>query len=157
MQIGSSSPLPTQLQTLENAALGKYQNGQDFNFVLNGLTGETSGASGSSGSGYDLSGAFQAGSLIAVGTMSNGVLQPFSSQQIQDEESSLAEMRQTAFTDSLQNFLSMAQESSVNGQIGSCSYSDQQEFTGDNGLISASFDTSLSLNPASTSAAHTGT
>jgi hypothetical protein len=83
--------------------------------------------------------------------MSDGTLKPFSSPQIQADESALAGVRQTAYADSLQNFLLLAQASSTNGQIGACSYSDQQQFSGDNGLISASFNTSLSLEPTSAS------
>jgi hypothetical protein len=162
VQVGSSSPLSGQFQELESAAVGKYQDGQDFNFILNEVAGNGGGASSSSGAataagGYSLSGGFQSGSLIAVGTMSNGRLQPFSSQQIQSEESALTSMGQTAYADSLQNFLSLAQASSLNGQIGACSYNDQQQFCGDNGLISASFDTNLSLNPASAGTARGAT
>jgi hypothetical protein len=77
----------------------------------------------------------------------DGQVTLFPQAQIQSEESDLAQMRQTSYSDSLQNFMMLAQAGETNGQVGAATYADQQQFTGDNGLISASFDTSLTLTP----------
>jgi hypothetical protein len=58
----------------------------------------------------------------------------------------VANMGQISFADSLQNFLALAQAGSPNGEVGASSYTDQQQFVGDNGLVSTYFDTSFSLN-----------
>lgn len=149
MQVGSSTALLAQLQALEKAALGQYQGGQDFNFAV----AQTDCAAGSGGSAADsgsqLSGSFKSSSLIAVGSMTpDGQMVPFPAKQIQSEENAASAMGQTAFADSLQNFLLLAQTSDPTGQIGSSSYSDHQQFVGDNGLVSATFDSSFSLGPA---------
>jgi hypothetical protein len=165
MQVGSSSSLAAQLQALESAAQAQYQAGSDFDFMVgqagaasSGPAGGAAGASsgdptagattGAAGAGQ-LSGSFQSTSLIAVGTVgANGAVQMFSPQQIQGEEDDVAKMRQSAFTDSLQNFMTLAQEG---GQMGASSYTDQSSFTGDNGLISASFNSQFSLSGTASS------
>ncbi|THD64341.1 hypothetical protein [Phenylobacterium sp.] len=137
MQVGSSAGMSPQLQALGSAALNKYQSGGDFSFTVD------------DGGGDQLSGNTQSGSLIAVGTISpNGQMDPFSPAQVQSEENMVANMGQASFADSLQNFLTLAQAGSPNGQVAASSYSDQQQFTGDNGLVSAYFNTSFSLDPA---------
>jgi hypothetical protein len=148
MQVG---PLSPQMQALGSAALSKYQSDDDFDFTVDD-SGDASGASatGSTGAGAQLSGSLKSGSLIAVGTMSaDGQMVPFSAAQVQGEEAMAANMRQISFADSLQNFLTLAQAGSPDGQVGASSYSDQQQFTGDNGLVSTFSDTSFSLNPGS--------
>ncbi len=163
MQVGSSSTLTSQMQTLENAALGKYQDSQDFSFLLqtdqSGNLDSSSGSSdsGSSGSsssgstdtgtdtstGYQMSGSFTGGSIYAVGTMNaNGQMTPFSQQQIQSEQDAIQTQRKAAYSDALQNFMTLSQAS---GQLANTTMNDQVQFTGDNGLIGGSFDTSLSL------------
>jgi hypothetical protein len=152
MQVQSQTTLWPQLQALQSAALNQYQSGGNFSFTVGGGSGSSANSSssaGSTGAGPQLSGSFKSGSLIAVGTMSNGQLDPFSSQQVQSEETMLANARQLSYEDSLQNFMTLAQAGSPNGQIAASSYTDQQQFVGDNGMISASFDTSFSLSPAS--------
>lgn len=154
MQVQSSTLWP-QLQALQSAALNQYQGG-DFSFTVGGDSGSGGGSAssasssaGSTGSGGpQLSGSFQTSSLIAVGTMQNGKLDPFSAAQIQSEESMEANAGQLSYEDSLQNFLTLAQAGSPNGQIAASSYTDQQSFVGDNGLISASYNTSFSLSPS---------
>lgn len=151
MQVASSSALSSQLQALGIAALNQYQANGDFSFTVGGASanGDGGGASaGSSATGPAMTGSFSGASLIAVGTMSNGQLDPFSPQQIQSEEDMVANMRQQSFADSLQNFLNLSQASSPDGQIAASSYSDQQSFTGDNGLVSVAFNASYSLDPS---------
>jgi len=164
MQVGSGSSgssLSSQLQALENAALGQYQSSGNFNFLLqqanqtDDSSGSTSTSSSSSSStsssssssnsngGYQLSGSFVGSSLIAVGTMGpNGQMTPFSQAQVQSEESLANNARQTAYGNALQNFMAL---SKAGGQLDS--FSDQESFTADNGLVSGNFDTSLSLKP----------
>lgn len=174
MQVGSSTSSASQLQALENAALGAYQSNQDFSFLLQAtqsgqVTGSetTDGSSGSSGStssfsssgsstsgsssassssdgGWQLSGSITGGEVYAVGTMTGGVLQPFSQQQIQGELNAIDKVRQTAYADSLQNFMTLSE---AGGQMGGGTYSDHVEFTADNGLVGGNFDTSFSLKP----------
>ncbi len=167
MQVGSSSSsLSAQLQALQSAALGQYQAGSDFDFMVgqagdassgddsSSATGSATGAAAGSTPGAtpgagQLSGSFQSSSLYAVGTMgSNGVMQMFSPQQIQSEQDDLSKMRQSAYSDSLSNFMTLAQEG---GQMGGSSYTDQQSFTGDNGMISASFSSQFALGPTASS------
>jgi hypothetical protein len=174
MQVGSSgNSLQSQLQALESAALGQYQSsqlGQSFNFLLqtadNGSSSSSSSSTSSSsssstsssssssstasqssstgsGSGYQLSGSFTSDSLIAVGTMGPNGLIPFSQQQVQSEENSVASAGQSAYADALQNFMTLSQAS---GQQGG-TYTDQQSYTSANGMVSANFDTSLTLKP----------
>jgi hypothetical protein len=149
MQIGSPSALSPQLQALGSAALGAYQGADDFDFSIGDPEDGASGAPGAAGgaaSGATLSGSMKSSSLIAVGTIdANGQMVPFSAAQVQSEEAMASNMRQVSFADSLQNFLTLAQASSPDGQVATSTYSDQQQFTGDNGLVSASFDTSFSL------------
>jgi hypothetical protein len=152
MQIGSPSALSPQLQALGSAALGAYQGADDFDFSIGDPEDGASGASGAPGaaggaaSGATLSGSMKSSSLIAVGTIdANGQMVPFSAAQVQGEEAMVSNMRQVSFADSLQNFLTLAQAGSPDGQVATSTYSDQQQFTGDNGLVSASFDTSFSL------------
>jgi hypothetical protein len=172
MQVGSSTGPSAQLQALENAAAGKYQTGQDFSFLLqlaNGTvsdastapvsaasssgsssgdttdTGSSNAGSSSSGS-YLMSGSVQQGSLIAVGTMtSSGQMVPFSQQQVQSEEAAANNASQTAYSDSLQNFMTLSQAS---GQMEATTLSDKEQFTADNGLVSGFIDTNFSLKPA---------
>jgi hypothetical protein len=148
MQVGSSSLLP-QLQTLGSAALKKYESGGDFSFTVDDSdSADGSADAGASGGGDKLSGTFQTASLVAVGTMTaDGKLQPYSAAQVQGEEDMVANMGQIAFADSLQNFLTLAQAGSSSGQLAASSYSDQQSFIGDNGLVSATYSTSFSLSP----------
>ncbi len=175
MQVGSSTSSSAQMQALENAAAGKYQSGQDFSFLLQLANGTVSDASNSSASGtsssgsssgsptntgsssaessssgsYLMSGSFQQSSLIAVGTMTQdgqgSKLVPFSQQQVQSEEAAVNNAGQTAYTDALQNFMTLSQAS---GQMETTSLSDHMQFTADNGLISGGFNTSFSLKPA---------
>ncbi|MEJ0066222.1 MAG: hypothetical protein WDM85_13070 [Caulobacteraceae bacterium] len=148
MQVGSSTTLSQELQALGSAALDQYQGGGDFSFTV-GDTGDSSAGAGAAGAANLLSGTFKPESLVAVGTMTpDGQLVPFSAAQVQSEENMVANMSHISYADSLQNFLALAQAGSANGQAGASSYSDQQQFVGDNGLVSANFDTSFSLNLA---------
>jgi hypothetical protein len=134
------------LQSLQTAAANQYDPAQNFD-VLVDQPGDAPQTAGSA-PGYQLSGSFQSGALVAVGSVSeDGQVTLFPQAQIQSEESDLAQMRQTSYSDSLQNFMMLAQAGETNGQVGAATYADQQQFTGDNGLISASFDTSLTLTP----------
>jgi hypothetical protein len=145
---GISNQMSPQLQALGSAALKKYQSGSNFSFTVNdsGTGTCSSGAAASD----QLSGSVTTSSLIAVGTMTpGGQLDPFSSAQIQSEETMVANMGQISFADSLQNFLALAQAGSPNGEVTASSYTDQQQFVGDNGLVSMSYNTSFSLKPAS--------
>ncbi|HMA50588.1 MAG TPA: hypothetical protein VKP60_12595 [Magnetospirillaceae bacterium] len=159
MKIGSTNDLSSQLQALENAALGQYQSSQNFNFLLQqtGQTGQADSSSASSSSssstssqsssasGYQLAGSFTGGSIYAVGTFgANGQLNYFSPQQIQSEQNAIATVRQSSYADALQNFMTLSQ---AGGQIGGGSYNDQVSFTADNGLVGGNFDTSLTLKP----------
>lgn len=166
MQVGSSTTISAQLQGLENAAVGKYQGGQDFSFLLQMVNGSVSDASGSSSSnssgsgstgtsspsagstasnGYLMSGSFQAETLVAVGTMTpGGQMTPFSQQQVQSEEAAVNTGGKAAYSNALQNFLTLSQ---AGGQMGAASLSDHKQFVADNGLIAGSFDTSFSLKP----------
>ncbi len=155
MQVGSARSLQAQLQSLENAALGQYQGGQPFSFALDQATqaaGGSTGASDSTGSTgtspAGLSGRFSGGYLYAVGTMGpDGQMVPYSAQQVQSEIAAAQNVQKTAYGDSLQNFLALAQAADPAGQIGAASYSDQQNFVGDNGNISVQTDTSFALKP----------
>ena len=165
MKVGSTNDLSSQLQALENAALGQYQSSQNFNFLLQqaGQTDQAGGGSASSSSsstssgsstssqsssssgGYELSGSFTGSSLYAVGTFgADGQLNYFSPQQIQSEQNAIATVRQSSYADALQNFMTLSQ---AGGQIGGGSYNDQVSFTADNGLVGGNFDTSLTLKP----------
>jgi len=144
----SGATLSPQIQALGSAALNKYQSGGNFSFNVND-SGSGSSCAGSTAAGDQLSGSFKTESLIAVGTMTpSGQLDPFSSAQIQSEQAMVANMGQISFADSLQNFLALAQAGSPNGEVGTSSFTDQQQFVGDNGLVSVSFNTSFSLNSA---------
>ncbi len=149
MQVGSTgSSLQSQLRALENAALGQYQAGQNFSLLLqtggnSSTSSSSSSSSSSSGSGFQMSGSFTGGSLIAVGTMgANGQMTPFSQQQVQSEEDVANNARQSAYGSALQNFMTLSQ---AGGQIDS--FNDQESFTADNGLVSGNYDTSLTLKP----------
>ncbi len=159
MQVGSSTTLATQLQALGNAAAGKFQAGQDFSFLLEMENGTVSDARGSSpgaptdidsasvgasqGYGLSMSGSFKSESLVAVGTMgTGGHMTPFSSQQVQGEEAALGLAGKSAYANALQNFLALSQ---AGGQIGGTTLNDKEQFVADNGLISGTFNTSLSL------------
>lgn len=165
MKVGSTNDLSSQLQALETAALGQYQSNQGFNFLLqqanqtdgSGGSSSSSGKSGSSSSsssstsqtsgssGYQLSGSFTGDALIAVGTMSaNGQMTPFSQQQVQSEESAVASARKSAYANALQNFMTLSQAS---GQMSGGTFTDQQSYVSANGMVSANFDTSLTLKP----------
>jgi hypothetical protein len=172
MQVGSSTDLSAQLQALENAALGKYQSNQNFSFLLQqsdptnqGGDASSSGAASDGGSdtgdtpassasstntagaanGYQLSGSFQAGEVYEVGTFgSNGQVIPLPQQEVQNELNALATARQAAYSDALQNFMTLSQAS---GQIGGGTFSDDMKFTADNGMVGGNFDTSFSLKP----------
>lgn len=163
MQIGSSNSLSAQLKALENAALGQYQSNQDFSLLVQQAGGGTSAdqssstdssadsssstdssSSSSSSGGYQLSGTFSGSSVIAVGTMSNGQLVPFSQAQIQSEEAAVATARQNAYANALQNFMTLSE---AGGQLGTTTFTDKEQFTADNGLVGGNFDTSLSLKP----------
>lgn len=169
MQVGSTSSLSSQLQALENAALGQYQSTQNFNFLLTqaNQTDDSSSSSDSASSGggssssssdsasqssasssaggYQLSGSFTGASVYAVGTFgTDGQLNYFSPQQIQSEQDAIATVRQSSYADALQNFMTLSQ---AGGQIGSGTYNDQVSFTADNGLVGGNFDTSLTLKP----------
>jgi hypothetical protein len=148
MQVAPPNNLSPQLQSLGSAALGKYQSGQDFNFLLDaastsaGGNGQSSTAAGNS---FVMSGSFRPTSLVAVGTIGpGGTLKPFSPEQVQNEEAAVNQESASAYADALQNFLTLSQAS---GQMGTTTLSDHQEFTADDGLISGSFDTSFSLKP----------
>jgi hypothetical protein len=73
----------------------------------------------------------------------DGTMTPFSQAQVQSEEDLASNARQSAYGNALQNFLALNQASG--GQIDSVS--DQESFTADNGLVSGSYDTSLTLKP----------
>jgi hypothetical protein len=144
VQIDATSSIASQLQALQTAASNQYDANQNFQFLVDQSGDAQTTAAASSGP--QLSGSFQAGSLVAVGSVSaGGAVTLFPQAQIQAEETEAAQMRQTAFGDSLQNFMLLAQAGAANGQIGAATYSDQQQFTADNGLISMSADTNLSL------------
>lgn len=154
MQIGSSSDLAKQLQALQNAANGEPQDGSAFSLLMQTggsgtspaiSSGSDSGSSSSSSSGWQLSGSSTTDSLIAVGTMgSDGKMTPFSQQQIQSEEQAVAKAGKNAYSDALQNFMTLSQAS---GQLSGGTYTDQQSYVASNGLVSANFDTSLTLKP----------
>jgi len=104
----------------------------------------SSSSSSSGSSGYQLTGSFTGGSLIAVGTMNpDGTMTPFSRAQVQSEEDLASNARQSAYGNALQNFMALNQASG--GQIDSVS--DQESFTADNGLVSGNYDASLTLKP----------
>ena len=82
--------------------------------------------------------------MIAVGTMNaDGTMTPFSQAQVQSEEDLANNARQTAYGNALQNFMALNQ--AAGGQINS--FTDQESFTADNGLVGGNYDTSLSLKP----------
>jgi hypothetical protein len=159
MQVGSSgSSLQSQLQALENAALGQYQAGQDFSLLLQtggnsssnsstsssssgGTSTSSSSSTSSDTSGYQLSGSFTGASVIAVGTMNpDGTMTPFSQAQVQSEEDLANNARKAAYGNALQNFMALSQ---AGGQIDS--FTDRESFTADNGLVGGNYETSLTL------------
>ena len=162
MQVGSSnSSAASQLQVLEQAALGQYQANQDFNLLLQSAGSGSGTASSSTSSGSDssssssstsspsnsngdwqLSGSFTGGGVYAVGTGFGSSFVPFSQQQIQSEQDAIQTQRKASYSDALQNFMTLSQAS---GQLANSTMSDQVKFTGDNGLIGGSFETDLSL------------
>ena len=144
----SSGTLSPQLQALGSAVLNTYQSGGNFSFNAN-YSGTSSSSAESTSASDQLSGNVKTESLIAVGTMTpNGQLDPFSPAQIQSEDAIVANMGQISFADSLQNFLALSQAGSQNGEVGVSSYTDQQQFVGDNGLVSMSINTRFSLDSA---------
>ena len=152
MQIGSSSDLAKQLQALQNAANGQSQSGSDFSLLMQtGGSGASpaissgSSESSSSSDGWQLSSSSTTDSLIAVGTMgANGQMTPFSQQQIQSEEQAVAKAGKNAYSDALQNFMTLSQAS---GQLSGGTYTDQQSYVASNGMVAANFDTTLTLKP----------
>lgn len=151
----SGTTLSQQLQALESATLSKYQNGNNFKFDVSDGAGDAGASSTdasttkSTATGDQLSGSFTSDALIAVGTITpDGKLDPFSSAQVQSEMAMVANMGQISFADSLQNYLALAQAGSPTGEISASSYSDQQRFVGDNGLVSVAYNTSFALQPA---------
>jgi hypothetical protein len=174
MQV-SGSALSAPFQQIENSVMSEFESNQgaDFSFLLNmpdsggasssddsastsasaassSSAGSTASSSSSgSSSGYQVSGSSQSSMLYAVGTMNpDGSLNMFSPQQIADEKATASKMNQQAFADSLQNFLTLAQAGDSNGQIANASFTDQQSFVGDNGLISGGSQTSFSVSQA---------
>lgn len=157
MQVGSSSDLAKQLQALQNAALGQYQSNSDFSLLLQtggsdsgANAGPASGSGGASNStsasdgNWQLSGNFTGGAVYAVGTFgANGQLNRFSQQQVQSELDAIQQQRKASYSDALQNFMTLSQAS---GQLADTTMTTQTQFTGDNGLIGGSYQTSLSLN-----------
>lgn len=163
MQVGSSGDLASQLQTLENAALGKYQDSQGFNFLLqqadqtdqaggsssssgtsSGSTNQaSSGSSSGSPGGYAFSGSFTGTSLIAVGTFgADGHMIPFSQQQIQSEYAAVANAGKSAYANALQNFMTLSE---AGGQLSTGTLTDHESYSSGDGMVSANFDTSLTL------------
>jgi hypothetical protein len=125
----------------------------DFSFTVGdtgagGSSAASSPSAASTGAGAQLSGSVQTDSLIAVGTMTaDGQMIPFSSAQVQSEEAMAANVGQLSYADSLQNFLTLAQAGSPDGQVSASSYKDSQQFTGDNGLIGVASFANYSLSP----------
>jgi hypothetical protein len=144
MQVGSSTSPSAQLQILENAAQGKYQDNQDFNALLQMMSGNASAApntpSGGMPAGANTSGAksetsggqttgeLQIRGLVAVGTRSpDGQVTPYSTQKLQSEKAQLTEEGATAYADALQNFMTLSQ---ANGQVATvASMNDRSQFT----------------------------
>jgi hypothetical protein len=158
MRVNSSAGLSAQLQALENAALSQYANGPSFAQAAGQVAGAsaTQQAEGASNTtvnatsgGQTLTGSFRAFSLVAVGTLGpDGQMQLFPQSQIDSEYASVNQMAQTAYANSLQNFLSLSQQADPTGQVAASSYSDQAHFIGDNGLISTGYDANYALNPS---------
>ena len=167
VQVNSSNSLSAQqLQALENTALGQYQSqtGTDFSKLMKqvddvaqegdqapdattqiGTATTISAKEGNS----QLTGSFSVDALVAVGTFgANGKVNLFPEQQINAEYSALANASQASFSDSLQNFLTLSQQASPAGASGPSTFSDQEQFSIDGGLVSGNFDTSLSLKSA---------
>jgi hypothetical protein len=150
MQVNSSTGLSAQLQALETAAL-KQQQAASSGFAV--PTPQTAGSSATTinatSGGQQLNSSFQMSSLVAVGTVgANGQVQLFSQDQIDGEYAAVAKMGQTAYANALQNFMTLSQQADTTGQPATSSYTDQASFVGDNGLISANFDSSFTLGPA---------
>src|ERR1700744_1701206 len=125
MKVGSSDGLSPQMQQLENAALRQYQSNPSFDVSLNSVLGADGSTSSSSSAGSDvqLSGSFQTQTAIAIGKIGpDGKLIPFPADQVAKEFADDASMQETSYADSLHNFLMLAQESSVNGQLGAATY-----------------------------------
>ena len=78
-----------------------------------------------------------------------GQIQLFPQQQIEQEYAAVDQMDQTAYSNALQNFLTLSQQAdsaSPGGQTaGSSTYTDQARFVGDNGLISTGFNANFTL------------
>lgn len=152
MQVNPSTSLSSQLQVLENAALGQYQGGSSFANMLQQITDSSSSTTNVNvkSGGDQLTGTFQTGALIAVGTVgANGQTQLYPEQQIEQEYAAVDQMGQTTYSNALQNFLTLSQQAnsaSPSGQAaGTSTYTDQASFVGDNGMISTVFDTNLTL------------
>lgn len=76
----------------------------------------------------------------------DGGVNLFAQQQVPQELGDLANARQLSYGDTLQNFLTLAQAASPEGgPTQPASLTRTQQFTGDNGLIGASFTTHLEL------------
>lgn len=148
MQIGATAGLSASLQALESAAENQYQAGSDFSFALDQATAaQGAGGSSDSSGASKLSGNFQSSVVYAVGTFNpDGSVNLFPPQQVQQELGDLANARQLSYGDTLQNFLTLAQAASPDGgPTQPASLTDSQQFTGDNGLVGASFTTHLDL------------
>lgn len=156
MQVNSSTSLSSQLQALENAALGQYQGGPSFADALQQTAPSSSSTTTNidvKSDGDQLTGTFQTGALIAVGTMgANGQIQLFSQQQIEQEYATADQMEKTSYSNAMQNFLTLSQEAdsaSPSGQAaGTSTYTDQARFVGDNGLISTGYNANFTLTQA---------
>jgi hypothetical protein len=119
MQVNSSTSLSAQLQALENQALSQYANGPSFaQAAQQAGGGATTPAGGSSNTtinatsgGQTLTGNFRAFSLVAVGALGpDGQMQLFPQSQIDSEYASVNQMAQTAYANSLQNFMTLSQQ-----------------------------------------------
>jgi hypothetical protein len=155
VQINSSTNLSSQLQVLENSALGQYQGGPSFADMLQQTSGSSSSTTNVNikSGGDQLTGTFQTGALIAVGTVgANGQTQLYPQQQIDQEYAAVDRMGQTTYSNALQNFLTLSQQAdaaSPSGHAaGTSTYTDRASFVGDNGMISTVFNTNLTLTQA---------
>jgi hypothetical protein len=75
-------------------------------------------------------------------------MQLFPQSQIDSEYASVNQMAQTAYANSLQNFMTLSQQADPTGQGGPSSYTDKASFIGDNGMISVGYDANYALNPS---------
>jgi hypothetical protein len=148
MQVGSAPGTSAALSALQTSAQDQYQDGSDFSFAL---TQAMAGQGGATSPTLTLAGDFQSSSVYAVGTVgADGQVNLFSQEQIQQEQGALANARKLAYANALQNFLTLAQATSPTSEpLQASSLTDEQQFVGDNGLISASFTSQLSLQPGS--------